>query len=147
MIYREYTDEDYDQVRDLIAADFDFVPKKDELGGYAVVAEDEGKVIAGFVWALTSETSSITYIDYFVVKKCYRDKKEVGPQLMTRMFSDLIRMGKNISFGVIIDGAEYAESLAKIYNYVGMKLVPAKYRVVGETYTILDGINRRYNNG
>jgi len=147
IIYRKYCKDDYQDIKNLVETNgYDFFPEN--LGGISIVAEDDGEPV-GYVWALVSKKSDNAYIDYFVVESDHRDKREVGPLLMSHLFCLLDRAGIKRVSGVLIKGTGYDVSLCNVYNDVGMKVTPASYYISGDVRVILSGIIRRYhlNNG
>lgn len=143
MIYRPYTAFDYDGVRELLMAEYKRIPRKDEFGGIGIVFEIDGK-IEGFVWALTSKSSSVCFIDYFLVSEKYRGNRACGPNLMMELFRVLMQNGIKIVKGVLLQNNPYSVSCAKIYKQVGLSVCDALYLVSGDVEEIAEGMKVRY---
>lgn len=144
MNIREYQVDDYEQANALsIAYGQNKLPQPSKMGGYALVAEEEGK-IEGFVWALTAPVSSTALIDYFFVKEERRDKGVLATLLMSRMLVDLMKKGKNNIVGVIKEEAPHAESLARLYRLMGMDVSKA-YLITGDAKPIIDHMMKAFN--
>lgn len=119
------------------------LPYFKDLGGYGLVAEEEDSIF-GFVWALIAEDSCTALIDYFFVKEDRRDCGVMPMLLMSRMLVDLTKKGKEDIVGVIKLGIPHSDSLARLYQTMGMDVTPA-YLMTGKTTPIVNHLMKKIN--
>ncbi len=143
MDFREYTFDDYDQVKELVKeCNCGEVPPKYEFGGIAYVMEDHG-VIHGFTWALISGVSIVAFIDYFAVSKQAQGPEHYGAQLIMHLIKELTERGITKIVGVIIKNGEHSDGIMRIYGNMGMSMKDC-YFMSGNSQTILDGLKKHY---
>jgi hypothetical protein len=150
MIIRPYTYRDYDQVKHLIIkTGYTWIPAMDELGGYGLVAE-EGDLIHGFVWALTSTDSCIAFVEYFAISPAKREGGIAAGMLMGRLLSYLHSRGKKLITGVIKKYTDHGNAITRLYHAAGME-VDEGLLVIGHVDKVHGNIksmvNRKINGG
>jgi len=139
---RQYLAGDYEEVKALLIKHDQgrTFPSQKELGGYALVAEHDGKIVA-FAWALVAEDSTIALVEYFVVEKDCRNMG-AGGIIMTHLLINLNKLGKKHIVGIVKKDTPHADALARIYHEMGMDTATA-WIMTGSAGNILEHLQKR----
>lgn len=147
MEIRLYTDDDYVEVKEFVSLNHESQGRNlpERLGGLGVLIKEDNKIVA-FCWALYSDFSDISCVEFFAVDKEKRSKKIYGPLVINTLLVELMKRGVKEVVGLLVSGEEYTESLSRIYVDVGMTLNQGLV-AHGFIDNIIKKIAIRYNKG
>lgn len=138
---RRYTRNDYLEVAELIREAELLVPSPRELESFGLVWCEEEKIV-GFVWGLTGENCATVFIDYFIVKKEFRELEDdygrgkIAVGLIMALLAEMAAQKKTRVIGQLPDDP-LSRGLARIYANVGMRFRNPYQFVDGDIEEIL----------
>lgn len=151
---RQYIQDDYLEVIELIKEAEMVVPSPRELDSFGLVWCEEEKIV-GFVWGLTGESCATVFIDYFIVKKEAREIKDewgrgkIAVGLIMALLAEMSLQKKTRVVGHLPD-IPVCRQLARIYANVGMRFTKPYQFVDGDIEEILNkmkvGLHGKHTN-